>query len=100
MDDKIDLNGIYVKSSDIVAREIEGELILVPLVEGIGDLEEELFTLNTTGRAIWDGLDGNKTVQSIIEDLLQVYEVTNEELEEDVTGLMTELLKRKVVVKA
>jgi hypothetical protein len=100
MDDKIDLNGIYAKSSDIVSREIEGELILVPLVEGIGDLEEELFTLNTTGRAIWEGLDGNKTVQSIIEDLLQVYEVTKEELEEDVTGLMTELLKRKVVVKA
>ena len=33
-------------------REIEGELIIVPLVAGIGDADDELFTLNETGKAI------------------------------------------------
>jgi hypothetical protein len=48
----IELSKIYEPSEDIVARVIEGELIIVPLVAGIGDLEDELFTLNETGRAI------------------------------------------------
>ena len=47
-----DLEKIYSPSEDIVAREIEGELIIVPLVAGIGDMEDELFTMNDTGKAI------------------------------------------------
>ena len=45
---------MYVPSEDIVAREIEGELIIVPLAAGIGDMEDELFSLNETGREIWE----------------------------------------------
>ena len=47
---------VYKPSDDVVAREIEGEIIIVPLVAGIGDIEDELFTLNETGKAIWDKL--------------------------------------------
>ena len=53
MEAKVDLDAIYAPSEDIVAREIEGELIIVPLVSGIGDMEDELYTMNETGRAIW-----------------------------------------------
>ena len=74
MDDPIDLKKIYVRSEDIVAREIEEELILVPLVEGVGDLEEELFILNATARSIWGKLDGSRSVQSTIDELLPVYD--------------------------
>ena len=42
-------DGVYAPSEDIVAREIEGEIIIVPLVAGIGDMEDELYTLNETG---------------------------------------------------
>ena len=52
------MDAVYAPSEDVVAREIEGELIIVPLVAGIGDMEDELYTLNETGRAIWDRLDG------------------------------------------
>ena len=47
-------------SGDVVAREIEGESIIVPLVAGSGDMEDELFTLNDTGKAIWDQFDGRR----------------------------------------
>jgi hypothetical protein len=33
----------YQPSDEIVAREIEGELIIVPLTAGIGNLEDELY---------------------------------------------------------
>jgi hypothetical protein len=54
MSDKITLEDVFLPSNDVVAREIEGELIIIPLVANIGDLDEELYTLNETGRAIWN----------------------------------------------
>ena len=36
-------------SEDVVAREIEGEFIIVPLAAGIGDMEDELYSLNESG---------------------------------------------------
>ena len=44
---------VCAPSDDVVAREIEGEIIIVPLVAGIGDADDELYTLNETGHAIW-----------------------------------------------
>ena len=42
----------------VVAREIEGELILAPLAVGVGDVKDALYTLNGTRQAIWKRLDG------------------------------------------
>ncbi|MFW6123636.1 MAG: pyrroloquinoline quinone biosynthesis peptide chaperone PqqD [Acidobacteriota bacterium] len=96
---KIETHHIYVPSKDIVARNIEGELILVPLSSGLGDLEDELFTLNDTGKAIWKILDGKKSVDDIISELSSQYKAETEEIEQDVTGLLNELLKRNIIVK-
>lgn len=96
----VQLDTVYIPSEDIVAREIEGELIIVPLVAGIGDLEEALFTVNETGRAIWDRLDGRRTVREIVAELAAAYEATAEEIQADVVGFLEEVLKRGIVVAA
>ena len=96
---KIDLDGIYAPSDDVVAREIEGELIIVPLVSGIGDLEDELFSFNETGREIWNRLNGKKTLKNIILELAAEYDCPSEEIEADVLGLVKELIKRKMLVE-
>jgi len=95
---KVDPDAIYTPSEDIVAREIEGELIIVPLVSGIGDMEDELFTLNETGRAIWEKLDGKKSLKDVAEELSGEFEASPGEIEKDVIGLLEELLKRRMVV--
>lgn len=93
------LNGIYAPSDDIVAREIEGELIIVPLVSGIGDMEDELYTMNETGKIIWDQLNGKQSLKEIVCRLSPDYESPENEIERDVIGLVTELLKRKLITK-
>ena len=98
MGKKLDLQAIYVPSEDIVAREIEGELIIVPVVSGIADMEDDLFTLNPTARAIWERLDGKRNLQDVIEALSKEYEGPWEDIEKDVIGLVEELLKRKIIV--
>lgn len=96
---KANINAVYGPSDDIVARVIEGELIIVPLVAGIGDLEDELFTLNETGRAIWNRLDGKKSLKDLAKQLSSEYEAPEREIERHVIGLVEELLKRRILVE-
>jgi hypothetical protein len=95
---KIERDAVYAVSDDVVAREIEGEIIIVPLVAGIGDLEDELFTLNETGKAIWEKLDGRRRLIDIITELSAEYQAPPGEIEADVLGLVTELVRRRILV--
>ena len=96
---QVELTKTYIPSEDIVAREIEGELIIVPLVAGIGDMEDELFTLNETGKAIWKRLDGRTTLYDVVVDLGSVYDIELETIEHDVLGLIDELVRRRMLVE-
>ena len=89
---------IYLPSEDIVAREIEGEVIIVPLVAGIGDMEDELYTLNETGRAIWKLLDGTRNLREITIKLSEEFE--GDEIAQDVFGFVSEMMKRGLLVEA
>ena len=99
MELKVSLKAIYAPSEDVVAREVQGEFILIPITNGIGDLEDEIFTLNETGRAIWNKLDGKKSLQETADCLALEFEARNAEIKEDVLGLARELLKRKMIVE-
>jgi coenzyme PQQ biosynthesis protein PqqD len=90
---------VFAPSPDIVVRMIEEELIIVPLTSGIGDLEDELFTLNETGKVIWEYLDGKHTIAEIIDILNQDFDAQDGEIEKDVLGLVEELEKRKILIE-
>ncbi len=99
MEEKLNLGAIYTPSDNVVAREIEGELIIVPLTSGIGDMEDDLFTLNETGRAIWDRLDGKRNLKEVVVELRNDFEDESGKIEQDVVGLTSELLKRRMLVE-
>jgi len=99
MEAKVSLDKFYMPSEDVVAREIEGELIIVPLVAGIGDMEDELFTMNETGKAIWDRLDGKKKLKDVLGELSVEFEAPEEEIEQDLIGLVNELVRRRILVE-
>jgi hypothetical protein len=91
-------NEVYKPSDDLVVREIDGQLIIVPIGTGIGDLEDELYALNDTARVVWAKLDGAHTVASIVDELAVEFGSPAEEIDADVVGLLGELLKRRMVV--
>jgi hypothetical protein len=97
---KIRMDMVFSHSSDVVSREIDGALIIVPLTSGVGDMEDDLFSMNESGTEIWNMLDGKKTLQEIIEALAQQYRAEQGEIEQDVAGIVTELLKRRMIVEA
>jgi hypothetical protein len=84
-------------SEDIVAREIEGDIIIVPLVSGIGDADDELYTLNDTGRAIWQKLDGEKSLGMVAAELSDEFSSSVGDIEKDVIGFASEMVGRRIL---
>ncbi len=93
------MDAVFLPSDDIVVREIEGEIILVPLTAGIGDLEDELFSLNETGREIWRLLDGKRSLAGVAAALAEEFDAPPGQIEQDVRGLVAELLRRRMLVE-
>jgi len=94
----IESESIYVPSDDVVCREIEGELIIVPITSGIGNLEDRLFTLNESGKVIWQQLDGKQTVAAIATNIISCTGGSPEQITRDVMGFIQELVRRKLVL--
>ena len=99
MEEKVSLDKVYAPSEEVVAREVQGEFIIVPIISGIADMEDELFSLNESGRAIWNRLDGKRSLKDVTDELSLEFEASSEELVRDVTGIVEELLKRRILVE-
>ena len=98
MQAKAKLDQVYTISEDLVARKVQGEFIIIPLSSGLSKTNEELFTLNHSGQAIWEKIDGKRTLSRIIEKLCREFSVSKLTMTKNVLGLMEELIKRKMVV--
>ncbi len=99
MDVSIQFTDVYEPSDDIVAREIDGESLIIPITSGVGDMEDELYSLNESGKIIWDKLDGEKTLGQIYEELADEYGDSDEEIKNDIVNFVAELVKRNILVK-
>jgi len=95
---KITIHKNYFQNDDIIVREIEGEYLMIPIASGIGDMEDEMYTLNRTGIAIWEKLSPEKTLETVINELCEEYDGDKEQIEDDVVGLIEELFRRNIVL--
>ena len=55
--------------------------------------------LNPTGRAIWDKIDGKRTLGGIVKLLAKEFNAPERELAADCAGLIQELHKRRIVIE-
>jgi len=99
MDTNVSIDAVYTLSEDVVVRMIEGEVIIIPITSGIGDMDDELYTLNETGVVILEHLDGQKSLRDIVNKLSQEFDASAEEIAEDVIGLVEELLRRRLLIE-
>ena len=85
-----DLKKCFSKESDFVTRSILGETIIVPIKGGVGDLNS-IYILNELGTQIWDLIDGQISINRIIEEICKAYDVGPEEAEKDATEFLSSL---------
>jgi len=95
----VNLKKYYKISDQVVTRKIEENLIIVPLNEGVGDLDSEMFSLNITGIAIWDKLDGTRPLDSTIKEIAQDFDISYEKIKDDVIKIVDQLLKKGLLLE-
>lgn len=96
---EIDVKSIYEISPDIISREIEGELIILPFHSGVGNIEDDMYTLNNTGKEVWKHLNGNHRLDDIINEISIEYNAPYHQIKDDITALIHTLLEKKMILR-
>lgn len=99
MKNTINLKNHYTVSDEVISKEIEGEIVIVPLESGIGKLDESIFSLNKTGKIIWDMLDGSMSIEKIIDNLSSEFSESKKTIGSDVIELVTTLVNKGFIVE-
>ncbi len=76
---------------DVAARTIEDEAVVVLPVQG------EVLVLNEVGTRIWDLVDGLKTVQEIIDTIVDEFDVTPPEAGRDADEFLATMTARQAL---
>ena len=86
----------YKRSASIVARDVAGEHLLVPVSGAVADMRQ-LFSLNDSGQEIWDALADTATEDQLVEVLVRKYKADGAAVRRDVRELLGQLVERKLV---
>jgi hypothetical protein len=84
--------GVFRKRGDVVSRDIAGETILVPIRGKLADMQR-IFSLTPVASYIWGRLDGEKSLEMILQDVMDNFDVGHTEAEKDLREFMEELFK-------
>jgi hypothetical protein len=95
---KISLDDRYKKSDSIVFRRIADEAVLVPMRTRVADLDS-IFALNETAAFAWGLLDGEKTLQAVLDQIVAEYAVEAKEASQDLVELIGQLIEIGTVEK-
>jgi hypothetical protein len=90
------LKSILTHSPSIVTRKTGNEYVLVPVTNNIADMHS-VYTLNETGAFIWEHIDGKRSVEEIIAELTEEYEIDNENASEDVFSFIDDMSKYLII---
>jgi len=85
-----DLDRVYRKDDNLVARKIANEYIVVPIKENIA-ATGYVYTLNAVGGRILELIDGERSVADIAATVVQEYEVTTEQALADTLDFLGQL---------
>jgi hypothetical protein len=85
-----DLSKCFFRENDLVAREISGETIVVPVRSKAGDVDF-IYTLDEVGTMIWVLLDGKTSVTQIVEAIVASFDVAPGEAAKDTVDFLAAL---------
>lgn len=87
----------YLRSSNVVSRQMEGETLVVPIRGGVGDLDA-IFSFNALGSDLWALLEQRRSLSEIAEWVVERYDVTHEQADRDIQAFLSELKEAGLVI--
>ncbi len=97
MTTSVNTKSFYIVANDVIVKKIEDEYVIVPLVSGVGDLNSEIYSLNRTGSILFEALDGEKTLEEIIQMLSEKFSAPKNQILKDVKEIIHDLLEKGIV---
>jgi len=70
----MDIQTLSQIKSKFVARQVADELVIVPLSGNVAQMNE-LFTLNETGKFIWENATANNSNASLAQLMIETFEI-------------------------
>ena len=86
----------FIRNREVVSRQIEGELVIVPIRRGVGDLNS-LYTLNPVGSALWEFMDEGHTVPEMVNRVCDEFEVSSTQAQTDIQEFLNSMLEEKLI---
>ena len=78
------------QNPDFLLQEVAGSVVLVPVGEAVRKFPG-MITLNETGKILWDTLCADQTAESLVEVLLEQFEVDAAQARQDVDAFLHRL---------
>ena len=85
-----EIDQVFRKNKDFVFRQIDDETILVPIKDNLGDMGS-IYNLNEVGAFIWAHLDGLKTINDIKNRIIEEFEISEQEAQQDLFEFVNQL---------
>jgi hypothetical protein len=86
----------FIRNRDVVSRQIEGELVIVPIRRGVGDLNS-LYTLNPVGSVLWDFMTEGHTLPELVGRVCEEFEVNASQAQEDIELFLGSMFEEKLI---
>ncbi len=90
------LEKVYKRNNDMVSREIDNEMILMPIYKASKHINE-MYTLSDTAAAMWQLVDGSRTLGEIVDELCAKHEGPRETIENDLEELVKDMKEIKAI---
>jgi len=90
------LKSVLSHSLSVVTRKTGNEYVLVPVSNNIADMNS-VYTLNETGAFIWEQINGEKSVEEIINELTREFEIDYETASDDVLSFIDNMHKYLII---
>ena len=90
-DKHIDLESVVARRDDVLYRVLDEEAVLVDLTTG------HYFGLNKVGTWIWNRIDAPTKLSTLLDALVQEFEVEREVAQGDLLALLKQLEEKQLV---
>jgi hypothetical protein len=88
---QITLESIVVRTEDLVASEVDGELVMMSIANG------RYYGLDAIGTRVWARIKSPRAVSALCAELQNEYEVTAEQCRSDVLAFLKEMTAEDLV---
>jgi hypothetical protein len=93
-----ELKSVPIRSPSVVTRKTGNEYVLVPVTNNIADMNS-VYTLNETGAFLWELINGENTIEDMIESLIREYDIDEQTATNDVFEFINEMRKYLIINK-